>query len=129
MQAKLCVDKNIPVTPIPGPSALVAAVSASGLSTDEFTFGNLFMILAHFEESEQLGGVIAKILHMFMQLDFFLNMLGQEKKGCPLLQMKQPPRYSSFLPTSFANFLKRLILFLVTLGKWFWRVHIYVIIQ
>lgn len=36
--AKLCVDKNIPVTPIPGPSALVAAVSASGLSTDEFTF-------------------------------------------------------------------------------------------
>ncbi|XP_048226673.1 ribosomal RNA small subunit methyltransferase I isoform X2 [Ricinus communis] len=36
--AKLCVDENIPVIPIPGPSAVVAAISASGLSTDEFTF-------------------------------------------------------------------------------------------
>uniref|UniRef100_A0A2N9IC91 Tetrapyrrole methylase domain-containing protein n=1 Tax=Fagus sylvatica TaxID=28930 RepID=A0A2N9IC91_FAGSY len=36
--AKLCVDENIPVIPIPGPSALVAALSASGLGTDEFTF-------------------------------------------------------------------------------------------
>lgn len=41
MQAKLCTDKNILVTPIPGPSALVAAVSASGLPTNEFTFGTL----------------------------------------------------------------------------------------
>ncbi|XP_062163556.1 uncharacterized protein LOC133870447 [Alnus glutinosa] len=36
--AKLCVDENIPVIPIPGPSALVAALSAAGLATDEFTF-------------------------------------------------------------------------------------------
>uniref|UniRef100_A0A7N1A4S4 Tetrapyrrole methylase domain-containing protein n=1 Tax=Kalanchoe fedtschenkoi TaxID=63787 RepID=A0A7N1A4S4_KALFE len=36
--AKLCVDKNIPVTPIPGPSAVIAALSASGLATDQFTF-------------------------------------------------------------------------------------------
>ncbi|KAF8405290.1 hypothetical protein HHK36_010192 [Tetracentron sinense] len=36
--AKLCVNENIPVIPIPGPSALVAALSASGLATDEFTF-------------------------------------------------------------------------------------------
>nr|GLL48373.1 uncharacterized protein LOC109170058 isoform X2 [Ipomoea trifida] len=36
--AKLCVDKNIPVIPIPGPSALITALSASGLRTDEFTF-------------------------------------------------------------------------------------------
>ncbi|KAF5961792.1 hypothetical protein HYC85_003001 [Camellia sinensis] len=35
---KLCVDENIPVIPIPGPSAFVAALSASGLATDEFTF-------------------------------------------------------------------------------------------
>lgn len=40
LQAKLCVDENIPVIPIPGPSALVTALSASGLATDEFTFGN-----------------------------------------------------------------------------------------
>ncbi|KAG2698514.1 hypothetical protein I3760_07G154300 [Carya illinoinensis] len=36
--AKLCVDENIPVIPIPGPSALVTALSASGLEIDEFTF-------------------------------------------------------------------------------------------
>ncbi|KAI5589968.1 hypothetical protein POPTR_005G232200v4 [Populus trichocarpa] len=36
--AKLCVDENIPVIPIPGPCAVVAALSASGLDTDEFTF-------------------------------------------------------------------------------------------
>ncbi|GFP95150.1 ribosomal rna small subunit methyltransferase i [Phtheirospermum japonicum] len=36
--AKLCVDKDIPVIPIPGPSAVVAALSASGLPTNEFTF-------------------------------------------------------------------------------------------
>ncbi|KAK9129773.1 hypothetical protein Sjap_010260 [Stephania japonica] len=36
--AKLCVNENIPVIPIPGPSAVVAALSASGLSTEEFTF-------------------------------------------------------------------------------------------
>ncbi|KAK9165430.1 hypothetical protein Scep_000621 [Stephania cephalantha] len=35
---KLCVNENIPVIPIPGPSAVVAALSASGLSTEEFTF-------------------------------------------------------------------------------------------
>ncbi|KAM1790364.1 hypothetical protein ACFX11_034632 [Malus domestica] len=38
LQAKLCVDENIPVIPIPGPSAFVAALFASGLSTDEFKF-------------------------------------------------------------------------------------------
>lgn len=36
--AKLCSIENIPVVPIPGPSAFVAALSASGLSTNEFTF-------------------------------------------------------------------------------------------
>ncbi|KAI7987316.1 Ribosomal RNA small subunit methyltransferase I [Camellia lanceoleosa] len=35
---KLCVDENIHVIPIPSPSAFVAALSASGLATDEFTF-------------------------------------------------------------------------------------------
>ncbi|XP_008775433.2 ribosomal RNA small subunit methyltransferase I [Phoenix dactylifera] len=36
--AKLCTRQNIPVIPIPGPSALLAAISASGLPTNEFTF-------------------------------------------------------------------------------------------
>ncbi|CAL5368342.1 unnamed protein product [Camellia sinensis] len=34
---KLCVDENIPVIPAPGPSAFVAALSSSGLATDELT--------------------------------------------------------------------------------------------
>ncbi|RYR41170.1 hypothetical protein Ahy_A08g037567 isoform C [Arachis hypogaea] len=36
--AKLCVSENILVVPIPGPCALVSALSASGLPTHEFTF-------------------------------------------------------------------------------------------
>ncbi|XP_078442348.1 tetrapyrrole (Corrin/Porphyrin) Methylase [Wolffia australiana] len=35
---KSCIREGIPVTPIPGASALLTALSASGLSTDEFTF-------------------------------------------------------------------------------------------
>jgi 16S rRNA (cytidine1402-2'-O)-methyltransferase len=35
---RLCAERNIPVVPIPGPSALIAALAASGLPTNEFTF-------------------------------------------------------------------------------------------
>ncbi|GAB2267705.1 hypothetical protein Dimus_002688 [Dionaea muscipula] len=35
---KLCVKENIPVVPIPGPSAVITALCASGLPMDEFTF-------------------------------------------------------------------------------------------
>lgn len=34
----LCLRHHIPVVPIPGPSAFVAALAASGLPTEEFTF-------------------------------------------------------------------------------------------
>lgn len=34
----LCIRHHIPVTPIPGPSALVAALAASGFPTQEFLF-------------------------------------------------------------------------------------------
>lgn len=39
------MNENIPVIPIPGPSAVIAALSASGLATDEFTFGNVLINL------------------------------------------------------------------------------------
>lgn len=45
MQAKLCVNENILVVPIPGPCALISALSASGLATDEFAFGNFCLPL------------------------------------------------------------------------------------
>ncbi|KAG0456770.1 hypothetical protein HPP92_024558 [Vanilla planifolia] len=35
---KLCARENITVVPIPGPSAVLSALSACGLSTNEFTF-------------------------------------------------------------------------------------------
>jgi 16S rRNA (cytidine1402-2'-O)-methyltransferase len=35
---RLCLERKIPVVPIPGPSALVAALAASGLETTEFLF-------------------------------------------------------------------------------------------
>jgi len=38
----MCAKENIDVIPIPGACAVVAALSASGLETDEFTFGNFF---------------------------------------------------------------------------------------
>lgn len=34
----LCLEKQIPVVPIPGPSALLASLSASGMPTEEFLF-------------------------------------------------------------------------------------------
>jgi 16S rRNA (cytidine1402-2'-O)-methyltransferase len=34
----LAIDENIPVTPIPGPSALLAALTVSGFPTDRFVF-------------------------------------------------------------------------------------------
>jgi 16S rRNA (cytidine1402-2'-O)-methyltransferase len=36
---KAAVDRGIPVVPIPGPAAFVAALAASGLPTDAFQFG------------------------------------------------------------------------------------------
>lgn len=34
----LCLERKIPVIPIPGPSAVIAALAASGLPTEEFLF-------------------------------------------------------------------------------------------
>lgn len=35
---RLCIDNNIPVVPIPGPSGLITALTVSGKPTDQFTF-------------------------------------------------------------------------------------------
>ncbi|MGH9941697.1 MAG: 16S rRNA (cytidine(1402)-2'-O)-methyltransferase [Pyrinomonadaceae bacterium] len=36
---RACAEQNVTVVPVPGPAAFVAALSASGLPTDEFYFG------------------------------------------------------------------------------------------
>jgi 16S rRNA (cytidine1402-2'-O)-methyltransferase len=35
---RLCIDSGIPIVPIPGPSGLLTALTASGKPTDKFTF-------------------------------------------------------------------------------------------
>jgi 16S rRNA (cytidine1402-2'-O)-methyltransferase len=35
---KLAIERGIPVVPVPGPSALIAALAASGMATDSFQF-------------------------------------------------------------------------------------------
>src|SRR5262245_5041594 len=35
---KLAIERSIPVVPVPGPSALIAALAGSGLPTDAFEF-------------------------------------------------------------------------------------------
>lgn len=84
MQAKLCVDENIPIIPIPGPSAFVAALSASALATDEFTFGRFIWELCYTDASwricQQKNFSFLKF-YMLLQWDFFLNMLDLEERG------------------------------------------------
>jgi 16S rRNA (cytidine1402-2'-O)-methyltransferase len=44
---RAAVERGLPVVPVPGPSALVAALAASGLPTDEFYFGGFLPPRAH----------------------------------------------------------------------------------
>ncbi|KAF5952489.1 hypothetical protein HYC85_010433, partial [Camellia sinensis] len=74
---KLCVDENIPVIPIPGPFAFVAALSASGLATDEFTFVGFLpkhaglrkerLIVSANEVATQIFYVLPHKLHQFIE--------------------------------------------------------------
>lgn len=75
--AKLCIHENIPVIPIPGPSALVAALSASGLLTNEFTFVGFLpkharsrrerLIVSANEAATQIFYVPPHKLHQFLE--------------------------------------------------------------
>ncbi|MET0624466.1 MAG: 16S rRNA (cytidine(1402)-2'-O)-methyltransferase [Pyrinomonadaceae bacterium] len=44
---RACVERDLRVVPVPGPTAFVAAVTASGLPTDEFYFGGFLPARAH----------------------------------------------------------------------------------
>jgi 16S rRNA (cytidine1402-2'-O)-methyltransferase len=44
---RACVERGLRVVPVPGPSALVAALAASGLPTDEFYFGGFLPPRTH----------------------------------------------------------------------------------
>ena len=55
---RACVERGLSVVPVPGPSALVAALTASGLPTDEFYFGGFLPARAH-ARRERLSSVRA----------------------------------------------------------------------
>jgi 16S rRNA (cytidine1402-2'-O)-methyltransferase len=44
---RACVERGLAVVPVPGPAAFVAALTASGLPTDEFYFGGFLPQRAH----------------------------------------------------------------------------------
>jgi 16S rRNA (cytidine1402-2'-O)-methyltransferase len=53
---RACVERGLTIVPIPGPSALVAALTASGLPTDEFYFGGFLPARTH-ARRERLSSV------------------------------------------------------------------------
>jgi len=53
---RACVERNLSVVPIPGPTAFVAALTASGLPTDEFYFGGFLPARSH-ARREQFAAV------------------------------------------------------------------------
>jgi 16S rRNA (cytidine1402-2'-O)-methyltransferase len=55
---RACVERDLRVVPIPGPTAFVAAVTASGLPTDEFYFGGFLPARGH-ARREKLAAVKA----------------------------------------------------------------------
>src|SRR5215204_4475218 len=53
---RACVERNLRVVPVPGPTAFVAALTASGLPTDEFYFGGILPARSH-ARREKLASV------------------------------------------------------------------------
>ena len=53
---RACVERNLSVVPVPGPTAFVAALTASGLPTDEFYFGGFLPARSH-ARRERLASV------------------------------------------------------------------------
>jgi 16S rRNA (cytidine1402-2'-O)-methyltransferase len=55
---RACVERGLSVVPVPGPTAFVAALTASGLPTDEFYFGGFLPARSH-ARREKLAAVKA----------------------------------------------------------------------
>jgi 16S rRNA (cytidine1402-2'-O)-methyltransferase len=53
---RACIERHLSVVPVPGPTAFVAALTASGLPTDEFYFGGFLPARSH-ARRERLASV------------------------------------------------------------------------
>ncbi|KAG8632429.1 hypothetical protein MANES_18G021412v8 [Manihot esculenta] len=89
---KLCVNENITDIPIPGPSALIAALSASGLAADEFTFVGFLSkharsrrvrLIASADEKERKYSIQCVIPREMIKIheEFWRGTLGKAKES------------------------------------------------
>ena len=90
------MHENIPVVPIPGPSAFLTALPASGLSTDEFTFGNSFVKYCGWPCSCECLEILTDIAYN-VAVGFLPKHAGSWRRGWWLRQVKQERKYSMFL--------------------------------
>lgn len=74
------MDENITVIPIPGPSAFLTALSASGLSTDEFTFGNSFVNIVVEHASGNFGNFDSDMIVFNVIVGFLPKHAGSRKE-------------------------------------------------
>ena len=63
---RACTERGLRVVPIPGPTAFVAAVTASGLPTDEFYFGGFLPARPHARREK-----LASVKHLRATLVFY----------------------------------------------------------
>lgn len=63
---RACVERNLSVVPVPGPTAFVAALTASGLPTDEFYFGGFLPARPHARRER-----LASVKHLRATLVFY----------------------------------------------------------
>ena len=63
---RACVERGLSVVPVPGPTAFVAAVTASGLPTDEFYFGGFLPARGHARREK-----LASVKHLRATLVFY----------------------------------------------------------
>jgi 16S rRNA (cytidine1402-2'-O)-methyltransferase len=84
---QLAIENQIPVIPIPGPSAVIAALSVSGLPTDAFLFKGFFPhkskkrrdLLKQFEETKETLIFYESPHRIFETLEDIFEILGDRE--------------------------------------------------
>lgn len=84
---RLCVEKGIKIIPIPGPSSILSAISASGLDVSEFTFigflpkkrGKRKKLLIKLKEEKRAFIVFEPARSVFKLLTDIMDILGNVK--------------------------------------------------
>lgn len=111
---KLAIERGIPVVPIPGPSALIAALVGSGLATDAFEFhgflpaksGQRRTVLEGMRRAEQTVVVYEAPHRIRETLEDIVDVLGPD---CPVVIARELTKvHEEFLRGSAAEVLEKL---------------------